>query len=201
MEMKILIRFVFLAAIAVLFAGCATTMTDKYLAAGREKICDGKGWLLGYTAVLPEAAWRKDQKEPRKREMMALEEIKKSFQNLPCGNLNAPGGIREFSNWSGKPESELLKQFNKEGVDTIILLRIEELTPRIFFTLSLPVLWGGSNEADFRIRALSVKSGEVLSDMRVKRYTGGPFNIRPAKWSGAELNAALHDIIEKGKME
>jgi hypothetical protein len=193
------IQFVFLMVIIILFTGCATTMTEKYRAAGSEAICDGRSRSLGYTAVLPEAAWRKDQKEPQKREQMALEEIKNVFQNLSCGNLNPPGGVREFSNWSGKPESELLKQFKKKGIDTIIILRIEELTPRIFFTLSLPVLWGGSNEADFRIRTLSVKSGKVLNDMRVKRSTGGPFNIRPAKWSGEELNAALHDIIENEK--
>jgi hypothetical protein len=132
---------------------------------------------------------------------MAIGEIKNAFQNFPCGNLNPPGGVREFSGWSGKTESQLLGEFDREGVDTIILLRIEELTPRMFFTFSLPVLWGGSNEADFHIRVLSVKSGEVLSDMRVKRYTGGPFNIRPAKWSGDELNAALRKIIDQEKME
>ena len=119
------------------------------------------------------------------------------FDNFPCGNLSAPGGVRGFAKWSRKSESELLKDFSNEGVDTIILLRMEELTPRLYFTFSLPVLWGGSSEADFRIRMLSVKTGEVLVDMRVIRSTGGPFNIRPAEWARDELQAALHDIIWK----
>lgn len=187
--------------LALLITGCTSTSMKTYRAAGKPTICDGKNDTLGHIVVLPETAWRNDQKEPTKRESMAFEEIKNAFQGLPCGSLSAPGGIRKFSNWSSKPESELLKQFSDEGVDTIILLRIEELTPYLYFTFSLPVLWVGSNEADFRIRILCVKTGNVLTDMRVKRSTGGPFNIRPAEWSGNELRAALHEIIGKGKIE
>ena len=177
--------------------GCASTSMKIYRAAGKPTICDGKNDGLGHITVLPETAWRNDQKEPAKRESMALEEIKNAFQGFPCGSLSAPGGIRDFSSWSSKPESELLKQFSNEGVDTIILLRIEELTPYIYFTFSLPILWGGSNEADFRIRMLSVKTGDVLVDMRARRSTGGPFNIRPAEWARDELKAALQNIIWK----
>jgi len=166
-----------------------------YHAGGKKTICDGKRNNIGYVAILPEVAWRDDQKEPEKRKLMALEEIERSFQKIPCGSVLAPGGIRQLSNWSSKSESELLKDFSKEGVDTVILIRIEELTPRLYVTFSLPFLWGGSTEADFHIRALSVKSGTVLSDMRVKRFTGGPFNIRPAEWARMELNAALEDIV------
>jgi hypothetical protein len=197
-------RFIYLFSVMILalsITGCANTSIKTYRTAGKPTICDGKNDGLGHIVVLPETAWRNDQKEPAKREAMALEEIKNAFQGFPCGNLSAPGGIRNFSSWSSKPESELLKQFSNEGVDTIILLRIEELTPSLYFTFSLPILWGGSNEADFRIRTLSVNTGNVLTDMRVKRSTGGPFNIRPAEWSRDELNAALHDIIGKGKIE
>jgi hypothetical protein len=181
----------------MLIVGCATTSTKIYQMSEKTEICIRNIDDFGYIAVLPEAAWRLDQKEPAKRELMALEEIKKAFDNFPCGNLSAPGGVREFAKWSRKSESELLKDFSNEGVDTIILLRIEELTPRLYFTFSLPILWGGSNEADFCIRMLSVKTGEVFVDMRVIRSTGGPFNIRPAEWARDELKAALHDIIWK----
>jgi hypothetical protein len=194
------VRIIDLFSITILtlsIAGCASTSMKTYRAAGKPTICDGKNDGLGHIVVLPETAWRNDQKEPAKRESMALGEIKNAFQGFPCGSLSAPGGIRSFSSWSSKPEFELLKQFSNEGVDTIILLRIEELTPYLYFTFSLPILWGGSNEADFRIRMLSVKTGDVLMDMRVKRNTGGPFNIRPAEWSRDELNEALHDIIGK----
>jgi hypothetical protein len=48
---------------------------------------------------------------------------------------------------------------------------------------------------------LSVKTGKVLTDMRVRRSTGGPFNIRPAEWSRKELRAALQSIIGNQKIE
>lgn len=194
-------RVIYIFSVIVLMlsvSGCASTSVNIYQAAGKPTICDGKKDSLGHIAVLPETAWRKDQKEPAKRESMALAEIKNAFQDFPCGSLSTPGGIRDFSRWSGKSDLELLKQFSNEGVDTIIILRIEEMTPYLYFTFSLPILWGGSNEADFRIRMLSVKTGAVLTDMRVRRNTGGPFNIRPADWSGDELKAALHDIIWQG---
>jgi hypothetical protein len=181
--------------VTLIFAGCAATKVSRYQAAGQSSICNGND--LGTVAVLPEAAWRPDQKEPQKREMMALAEIKDVFQSIPCGSVSQPGGVREFANWSSIPEPELLNRFASEGVDTIIIIRVEELTPNLNITFSLPFLWGGSNEADFRIRALSTKTGTVLNDMRINRVTGGAFNIRPAKWSGIELNSALSEITGK----
>jgi hypothetical protein len=187
------ISFVFPVLIVILISGCTTTTMHTYRAGGNKSICVGKN--IGNVAILPEVAWRDDQKEPGKRELMALEEIERSFRGISCGNISAPGGIREISNWSNRSESDLLDKFADEGVDTVILIRIEELTPRFHFTFSLPFLWGSSSEADFRIRALSVKSGVVLIDMRVKRFSGGPFNIRPAEWARIELNTALDAII------
>ncbi len=178
---------------ALFVTGCATTTISKYQAVGESTICNGNN--LGSIAVLPETAWRPDQKEPELRSMMALEAITKSFQIIPCGNVSKSGGIKEFSNWSSRPESELLTRFSAEGVDTLIIIRIEELTPRLNFTFSLPFLWGGTNEADFRVRVISVKTGAILNDMRVKQVTGGPFNVRPAEWSRADLNSALHKVI------
>lgn len=191
------VNFALLISLATLISGCTATTMQTYRASGDKTICHGNN--IGYVAVLPETAWRDDQKEPEKRKLMALEEIKRSFQGISCGSISTPGGIRGFSNWSSTPESTLLKRFAKQGVDTIILIRIEELTPRLYVTYSLPFLWGGSSEADFRIRALSVKSGAVLADMRVKRFTGGPFNIRPAERARTELNAALKKIIGNAK--
>jgi len=188
------ISCIIVAFFTILFSGCATTTNNLYLATGANTICSEKN-SLGKIAVLPETVWRSNQKEPGLREKMALEEIINAFENIPCGNLSVPGGIKKFYNWSSRSERQLLEQFSNEGVDTIILLRIEELTPNFFFTFSLPILWGGSNEVDFRIRVLSAKNGIVLNDMRVKRSTGGPFNIRPAHWSKDELREALRTII------
>ena len=156
-------------------SGCAVTNYSTYPTVGNGKICNGKN--LGKVAVLPEAAWRSNQKEPETRERMAIDEIEKSFQAFPCGIISSTQGIRKFSNWSSEPESELLAQFLSEGIDTIIMIRVEELTPRIQVTFSLPFLWGGSSEADFRLRVLSPVAGAVLNDMRVKRLNRWPNSI------------------------
>jgi len=87
----------------------------------------------------------------------------------------------------------MLNKFSNESIS--IIIRIEELTPRLEVTFSIPFLWRSKSEADFRIKVISVKSGKTLNDMRVKRVTGGPFNIRPAAWSKTELYEALRSII------
>lgn len=182
------------ALLLLLVSGCAATHTQTWQSAGKSQLCE-PGRDLGNVAILPEAVWRKDQKEPEQRQIMALVEIEKVFQTLPCGSLKPPGGLKGFANWSDMPESVLVQHFTDEGVDTVILLKIEELTPRLAITWSLPFLWAGSSEADFRVRVIATKTGSILTDMRIKRSRGGPFNVRPVAWAQAEFGAALRNII------
>jgi len=191
------IRPILLFIVIMHVSGCTTTRMSKYSIHKNKFICNEVTTDLGNIIVLPEAAWRSDQKEPIKREEMAIGEIKSVFKNFPCGKISLPGAIRHFSNWSDVPESEMLNKFSNEGIDTVIIIRMEELTPRLEITFSIPFLWSGSSEVDFRIRVISIKTGHTLNDMRIKRITGGPFNVRPAEWSRAEFNAALHSIIKK----
>lgn len=181
--------------ILLLITSCSTTRMYTYSVSEGSTICDKSNTDLGAVAILPEAAWRKDQKEPAKRKQMALDEIKSAFKGFPCGDVSSPGGVREFANWTVMPKQEMLKGFSNEGIDTIVIIRVEELTPRLAITFSIPFLWSGTNEADFNVSVISVKTGNTLADMRAKRVTGGPFNIRPAEWSRYELNAALHSVI------
>jgi len=189
-------RNIFVLIIMVSITGCASTQTYIYNTGKNVTICETDNTDLGKTAVLLETAWRIDQKEPLLRQQMALEETKKAFINFPCGTIVSPDDIKKY-NFSTITDEAILKNFSKQGIDSLVILRIEELTPRLEFTFSIPFLWNGSNEADFRIKVVSVKTGLIHTDMRVKRITGGPFNIRPAEWSRAELNASLRSIIKK----
>lgn len=191
-----LAKFFLVCFMLIFIAGCTSTRMYTYSVDGKETICGEDNNTLGHTVVLLEAAWRKDQKEPALREQMVLEEINRAFTDFPCGNISLPGDIREFSNWTALPAQEMLNTFSKESFDTVIIIRIEELTPRLGITFSIPFLWSGTNEADFRIKIISVKTGNILTDMRIKRETGGPFNIRPAEWSKEELYAALRSVIK-----
>lgn len=177
-------------------SGCTTTRTHTYNTGQRLTICDNKNIDLGNTVVLYETAWRSDQKEPLHRQQMALEEIENVFMQFPCGNIDLSNGIVNFNSLN-ITEIEMLKKYSRQMIDTVIIIRLEELTPRLEITFSIPFLWSGFNEADFRVKAISVKSANTFIDMRVKRVTGGPFNIRPAEWSRTEFNAALSSIIKK----
>jgi len=191
-------RITFTVSIVIVFllSACAVTNVNTYSIDGKETICHDN-INLGSIVILPESAWRHDQKEPLKREQMALNEIKKAFKEVSCGKVSMPNGFKQFSNWSGISEAKTLEKFSNEGFDTIIIIRIEELTPRLNVTFSIPFLWSGSNEADFRVKVISIKTGKVLNDMRIKRVTGGLFNIRPAEWSKDELYSALQKIVKQ----
>ncbi|VAW55970.1 hypothetical protein MNBD_GAMMA07-682 [hydrothermal vent metagenome] len=190
------VKIVIMIYLAIVISSCATTRVNTYSVDGKETICNGKNINLGSVVVLPEAAWRKDQKEPKKREEMALNEIKKAFKNMSCGNVLLPKGVKEFSNWSKEIEEQSLNKYLDEGFDTVIIIRIEELTPRLNITFSIPFLWNGANEADFHVKVISIKTGMLLNDMRIQRITGGLFHIRPAEWSKDELYLALKQIVK-----
>jgi len=180
--------------LAMSVAGCAATRTDRYPAAGDGVLCE-PGATLGTVAVLPETAWRADQKDVPERVAMARRAIAAAVAGLPCGSLDPPGGVRGFDAWSSHPEAGVLIALAAAGVDTAVFVRIEELTPRLMLTFSLPFLWSGSSEADFRVRAVRTDSGEVLEDLRVRRSRAGPFNLRPASWSETELREALRGVL------
>lgn len=179
---------------ALLFA-CTWTRSDQYLAAGRESLCAQGFAPLGVVAVLPETAWRFDQKERAKREAMIERAIAKAFADLPCGSLAPPGGVEPLAVWSIHSEQALLASLANRGIDSAVIVRVEELTPRLAITFSLPFLWGSSSEADFRIRALDTRHATVLADFRVKRVVGGFFQLRPPSWAEPELATALRRSI------
>lgn len=182
--------------LSIIISACATTRINTYSVNGKETICNGENVNLGSVVILPEVAWRKNQKEPKKREEMAINEIKRAFKSMSCGNVTLPNGVKEFSNWSGITEDKLIEQLSVEGFDTVVIIRIEELTPRLNITFSVPFLWSGANEADFHIKVISIKTGKILNDMRIQRITGGLFHVRPAEWSKEELYLAIKEIVK-----
>jgi hypothetical protein len=184
-----------LALAAAALSGCSSVSTNAYVAAGGFPLCGGPDAELGVVAVLPESAWRSNQKEPSERVAMAGRALTRAFSDLPCGSLAPPGGIRPFASWSASLEAGTLEELAASGVETAILVRIEELTPHLLVTFSLPLLWFGASEADFRIRAVHLPSRSVRLDARIDRTTGGPFQLRPAAWSEEELVRALEEVL------
>lgn len=126
---------------------------------------------------------------------MAARAIARAFADLPCGSLAAPGGVRVFAGWSAAGEGDLISSLRADGVDTVVLVRIEELTPTLAVTFSVPFLWVGTSEADFRVRALRTADGPVILDRRIRRVSNGPFQLRPASWAEPELEAGLRQVV------
>ena len=183
-----------LAFVAAVLMGCGTTSTSAYVAAGEFPVCTAQSAGLGVVAVVPETAWRSDQKEPEERLAMASRALSRAFATFSCGSLAPPGGVRAFSPWSRSPEETVLHELSEAGVETAILVRIEELTPQILVTFSVPFLWFGASEVDFHIRVVHLPSRSVRLDAQIKRTTGGPFHLRPPAWAEEELVHALEQL-------
>lgn len=172
-------------------SGCATTNTESHIAAGSPPLCtDTRN--LGKLAVVPELAWRIDQKEASRREVMAALAITRSFAESGCGE---DVEVLPVTSWASTLEQEQLDQLAKAGYQTAVFLRIEELGPTLMVTFSLPFLWSGTSDAEFRLRAIQIEDSVVLLDTAERRSRVGPFHLRPAAWAAPVLQAALTDLL------
>jgi len=171
--------------------GCSGVFSQLHTATGSAPLCmpDRE---LGRVVVLPETAWRIDQKDVPEREAMALRALDRAFSIDECGGDT---DVRELSNWSSVIESSWLDALGEEGAETVVFVRIEEVGPTVAVTFSLPLLWISTSEAQLRVRAIHVPTREVLLDAGLKRSVGGPFQLRPAAWAEAELEAALLALL------
>jgi hypothetical protein len=178
---------------AVLLAACVTRVAD-HVAAGQPPLCRPGAPDLGVVAVLPQVVWRADQKEPEARRAIAEASLRESFAELPCARVPGPGAMRGFGDWSARPEADTLRALAAEGVDTAILVRVEELTPLL--AISIPVLWSSYSQVDLRLRVLDTRSGAVRLDVHRGRLRGGAFAVRGTGPLQAEMTTALRGLVE-----
>jgi len=171
---------------------CTATQIQSHVASGDSPLC-AQTADLGRIAVVPETAWRANQKDRDERTAMATGAIRRAFSDLGCGSdLN----VREFASWSSSLEADQLRRLSDDGVDTAIFIRVEELGPTLAITLSVPFLWVGLSEAQVGLRAIHIPTQRVLLDARIRRVRGGPFQLRPASWAQAELEGALVSLVQ-----
>jgi len=175
-----------------LLVGCSSTITQTHIAGGAAPLCP-EGLELGRVAVFPEAVWRADQKDVAKRTAMAAQAVGRAFSDLTCADDVA---VHAFAPWSDELEQARLESLAGAGVDTAVLVRVEELGPTLAVTFSVPFLWVGMSETQFRLRAIHIPSSRVLLDASVKRSRGGPFQLRPASWAEPVLEDALITLVQ-----
>lgn len=179
------------AALASVLVGCSSTVVQMHIASGAAPLCSSSR-DLGRVAVVPEAAWRVDQKDVPERLAMATRALDRAFSTAECGDKLE---VRPFAPWSQALEQDRLDSLAAAGVDTAVFVRVEELGPTLAVTFSVPFLWVGTSEAQLRLRAIHIPTGRVLLDAGVKRCRGGPFQLRPASWAESELEASLTDLL------
>jgi len=88
---------------ALMLSACTSTLTKSYVASGAIPLCPHSR-DLGRVAVLPETAWRDDQKEPDERTEMAAEAIAHVLSSSRCGEEIE---VQPFGRWSSELEAAL----------------------------------------------------------------------------------------------
>lgn len=171
----------------VVFAlgGCASVQVHRQVLQGEAPLRPS----LGVISLRPETRWRADQKEPKVREKIALAAIGQAFRDLPNGRV---AETRPISPWTQQADLRL-DEAKKAGIDTIIVITVEELGPRLY--LSVPVLWSTYSDVKFELRAIKTFTGETLLDVNYNRLVGGPFQLRGLWPLQAEMEFALREVM------
>ncbi|MNK45043.1 hypothetical protein D3C87_637940 [compost metagenome] len=181
-------------AVTLLAAGtmsaCASVQMRDDVTRGLLPWAPAPGGSLGRLSIWPETDWRADQKEKPSREEMAQTAIAQAFKGFPHGEV---AEIRPITAWNASTEPERLAEAKKAGLDTVVFVRVSELGPLLY--LSIPVLWSTYSDVKFRLRLVSLDSGEVLLDAERHRQVGGPFALRGTEPLTAEMEIALRDAL------
>ena len=143
----------------------------------------------------PRSLGARIRRSPRNVLPWRVVRCRRRSQTLPCGSLAPRAGFGPSRRGRARRRRRCSRELSEAGVETAILLRLEELTPQILVTFSVPFLWFGASEADFWIRVIHLPSRSVRLDARIKRTTGGPFHLRPPARAEEELVHALEQLL------
>ena len=183
-------RLTVLLATALMGTACAAVQVRDDVLQGGLPWAPPPGGTLGRVSVWPETTWRPDQKEQASREAMAHAAITQAFAEFPHGTVSE---IRPVTPWAAESEAERLAAAKAAGNDTVVMVRVSELGPLLY--LSLPVLWSTYSDVKFRLRLVSLDSGQVLLDAERHRQVGGPFALRGTQPLTSEMEIALRDAL------
>lgn len=169
-----------LVAASLALCGCArTTVTDHSLAPVDGPMAAAK---IGKPLLVVERALPVNAKSD------GAEAERLISQAFPGAETAAPAA-----------EEQLLSQARARGLDSVLMVRVEEYARRgnLYLAVALPpVSWDTSTLISLRVKALDAKTGAVLADLRRDRLRGGLFTLRTPKDLPAELKAMLASLME-----
>jgi len=145
--------------------------------------------ISGLIVWLPE--WRPDQKEVALREEAAQRGIEQFFRHSGCFSnvhvrrLTDDGATRTFS------DLHLIKLAESEvpAPDRVVFIKVKELGPVL--RIGLPVLVEGGTEVVLELKALNVRTHELIATLRTHWQNGGPLVIKGVKTLEQDMRAAL----------
>ncbi len=169
-----------LLALCLGLGGCAkTTVTDHSLQAVAAPVQAAK---LGKTLLVVETAL------PATAAAAAVEAARLVRESLPATATAGPDR-----------EERLLVQARAQGLDSVLMVRIEDYARRGNLYLGVavpPVSWDTSTLISLRVKVLDAKTGEVIADLRRDRLRGGLYTLRSPKDLPAEMKAMLASLVE-----
>ena len=174
-------------------AGCSS-IAVSYHAVGVEpplyKAKDSGEKIVVYWGT----AWRANQKEPSKREALAVRGIAEFFSSNPRWET-----LRISKSVVGRDallatDTEAVSEAKTAGADRVLIIRIEELGPNVMVYLS-PILWQTQNEVLLHVRAINCQTGQVEADVSTRWVRGGPFTVIGADSLPIDLAGALKAVF------
>lgn len=95
-------------------------------------------------------------------------------------------------------EERLLGQARASSLDSVLIVRIEGYARRGHLAVGIavpPVIWDTQTVVSLRVRAIDVRTGTVIADLRRDRVRGGLFTLRSRADLPSELEDALGSVL------
>ncbi|MBP2310940.1 hypothetical protein [Azospirillum soli] len=192
----------------LLLAGCAETrMTDRVAVGGVPSSSPPllnpvvQAVDLGRTLLVPITGFRSGDPDQVRREAEVERVVRETVAGLPIRQTVTPDtllGAPPEGGWAGIDEGRLVAAARAAGLDTVLILRVDDYARTGAITVALavpPVTWETETKVAVQVRLLDVRSGTVRTDLRRLRERGGLFALRGHDELPAELSATVRSLI------
>lgn len=139
--------------------------------------------------------WRPDQKEVALREEAAQRGIEQFFNHSGCFSHVHVRRLPGDCTTSTSSDLDLFKLAESEtpASDRVVFIKVKELGPVL--RIGLPALVEGGTEVVLELKALNVRTNELIAAFRTHWQNGGVFVIKGVKTLEQDMRAALETTL------
>jgi hypothetical protein len=175
--------------------GCASTKVETSGLAAKRPLCQMAGEQLTALALWG-PVWRPDQKDVPLREAAAQRGLEQFFARSGCFSTveirRLPG--ERLAIVPSDQEVLTLAAAAKVVPDRALVITVRELGP-IIRLLGSPALVEGGTEVVLEVKALNVRTGESMANLRTHWQNGGAFVIKGVKTLEEDMSSALQAAL------